>query len=349
MKRHAPVALSIALGVLGGALFQWLDLPLPWVIGAMTINFIAALSGLPIAHNLTLREIMIGSIGMMLGSAFSPQILAQLGQWAGAALAMILFVIGMIALLSAFYRRFSDFDPVTCFFSATPGGLGSMAVIGEGFGGDPRMIPLVHAVRIVVVVFAIPAYLTFVEGLELPSRSVVGGEDAIVASTPDLAILIALTGLGYLSAKKLKIPAANIIGPMLLCAVAYLSGMVEGQPPGALVIAAQVVIGSSIGARFVGLPMRQLVKPIGLAVASALMMLAGAALGSVLLEPLLSISRPALLLALAPGGLAEMSLIAYSLDIDTAFVATMHVVRIVSIVLLAPFAFRLLRRFEDGA
>ncbi|MBT7758307.1 MAG: AbrB family transcriptional regulator, partial [Rhodospirillaceae bacterium] len=41
-----------------------------------------------------------------------------------------------------------------------------------------------------------------------------------------------------------------------------------------------------------------------------------------------------------PGGLAEMSLIALALDVDTAFVATMHLVRILLIVTLAPIFFR---------
>ncbi|HSK41850.1 MAG TPA: AbrB family transcriptional regulator, partial [Arenibaculum sp.] len=57
-----------------------------------------------------------------------------------------------------------------------------------------------------------------------------------------------------------------------------------------------------------------------------------------------------LILAYAPGGLAEMSLIALSLDLDTAFVSTHHMVRIILIVVLAPAAFRLIhRRFRTPA
>ena len=45
-------------------------------------------------------------------------------------------------------------------------------------------------------------------------------------------------------------------------------------------------------------------------------------------------------LALAPGGLAGMSLIALALGIETAFVATHHVARIAMIVIAAPLVFR---------
>ena len=56
-------------------------------------------------------------------------------------------------------------------------------------------------------------------------------------------------------------------------------------------------------------------------------------------------SIPALVLALAPGGLAEMSLIALALGIEAAFVAAHHVIRIALVVLVLPTMFR--RRYED--
>ena len=53
--------------------------------------------------------------------------------------------------------------------------------------------------------------------------------------------------------------------------------------------------------------------------------------------------RP-IVLAYAPGGLAEMSLIALSLGIETAFVATHHIIRIGLIVVVAPLVFTRIRR-----
>jgi membrane AbrB-like protein len=340
MENFKPVLLSMLLGIAGGAVFYALALPLPWVLGAMTANTIAAFAGVKIGLSLRLRETMICTLGMMLGSSFTPDIVDRIDTWSWAVVSMLVFVSLLIAVITFYYLRFSNFDRVTCFFSAAPGGLGPMAVIGENFGGDARMIPLAHAVRIIIVVFTIPAYLTFVEGLELPSRGAGMGGDGTLVSMTDLAILMALAAVGFFVAKSLKIPAASVVGPMVVCAAAYLFGLVEGFLPAPLTIAAQVAIGSSIGARFVGLRVRQLIKPITLSAISGLMMLGAAAGFSALLAPVLGVSRPALLLALAPGGLAEMSLIAFSLNIDTAFVATLHVARIMCIVLLLPFVFR---------
>ena len=62
---------------------------------------------------------------------------------------------------------------------------------------------------------------------------------------------------------------------------------------------------------------------------------------------LTGLSMPALVLAFAPGGLAEMSLIALALSLDAAFVATHHAVRICVVVVLAPAVFRRRRRPPD--
>ena len=54
-----------------------------------------------------------------------------------------------------------------------------------------------------------------------------------------------------------------------------------------------------------------------------------------------------LLLAYSPGGITEMTLLALSLDLDAAFVATHHVIRISLLVLCIPALFRLMAGDSD--
>jgi uncharacterized membrane protein AbrB (regulator of aidB expression) len=69
-------------------------------------------------------------------------------------------------------------------------------------------------------------------------------------------------------------------------------------------------------------------------------------LAALVLAPLTGIPKAPIVLAFAPGGLAEMSVIALSLGIETAFVATHHVARIAMIVIGAPIVFRTARRLR---
>ena len=53
-----------------------------------------------------------------------------------------------------------------------------------------------------------------------------------------------------------------------------------------------------------------------------------------------------LLLAYAPGGLVEMSLVAVALHIEVAFVASHHIVRLFVVMGGAPLAFVLVKKFQ---
>ena len=335
------IALTLLIGAAGGTIFDYFGLPLAWVLGAMCATTLTALAGAPlIAHN-PMRNAMIAVLGALLGSTFSPAVFAQLLDWSAGAAIVLAVVAAIIAVSTCMFHYLAGFDRTTAFFCATPGGLAAMTVIGEDFGGNSRTIPLVHAVRIATVVFMVPVMLTILEGADLSNRAAFSSSGGI-AGPADLALLAATALAGYLIVARLKVPAPALIGPMAACACLYLFDWVEGSPPDFLVVIAQITIGSFVGARFVGLNMRQLARPVVFAILSALMMLACAAAAATLAAPYLGIERAALLLALSPGGVAEMSLIALSLDIDVAFVSTMHAARILFIVVLAPLAFRLL-------
>ncbi|MBT3534096.1 MAG: AbrB family transcriptional regulator [Rhodospirillaceae bacterium] len=330
---------SIALGAVGGAVFYYFNLPLAWMLGSMTITTIAALAGAPVALHMPLRLSMTAVLGTLLGSAFTPQILQQLQYWSAGAVTVAIFVTMMTGVAVFFLMRIGGMDRATAYFSGTPGGLGEMTIVGEQSGGDPRTIALIHATRIFVVVFLLPLFLAGMADLDIPNTArVLAGRPAAEGS--ELAILAACAVVGYILGQKLPMPGSQVFIPMVVSAAAYLAGFVDGRPPAELIAVAQVVIGSAIGARFVGLDLRKTAKPIILGVISALSMLAMAVAFAYVVAPLLGLPMYALLLALSPGGLAEMSLIALALDVDTAFVATMHLVRILLIVTLAPIFFR---------
>ncbi|MDP6343202.1 MAG: AbrB family transcriptional regulator [Alphaproteobacteria bacterium] len=335
------VLLSLIIGGVGGAVFHALNLPLPWMLGSMCFVVVAAIAGAPVALYMPLRMLMVAVLGTLLGSVFTPQILDRLGDWAGGASLMAIFVGVMSVVSVGFLIRVGGLDRITAYFAGTPGGLGEMTVVGEQQGGDPRIIPLVHATRVFIVVFLLPLYLVTVESLDIPQTSVTLDRQ-VSAEGVDLLILGACALIGFTLARLLRLPGGQILGPLLISAAAYLTGLVHGKPPVTLISVAQVVIGAAIGARFVGLDVRRMARPILLALISVFAMLAMAAAFAALAAPILGIPRHALLLALAPGGLAEMSLIALSLNIDTAFITTMHLVRILLIVTLAPIIFRLL-------
>jgi membrane AbrB-like protein len=133
---------------------------------------------------------------------------------------------------------------------------------------------------------------------------------------------------------------------MIFSATVHLAGFTDASPPAIVVAVAQIVLGASVGARFAGLTFRDLGRIVQIGGIATLILLAIAVIFAVALGALAGFPFTSLILAFSPGGLTEMSLIALTLDIDTAFVATHHIARISVVVIVVPIVFRLLVRFR---
>ena len=333
--------MTLAIGIPGGALFYLLHLPLPWMLGAMATTTIAAISGVRIALMPRLRLAFIAILGVMLGSAFTPAVVQGIVVWLGSFVWLGVYVVIATAAIWVYYRRLAQYDSVTAYFSAAPGGLNEMILAGGALGGDERRISMSHAARILIAIFALSfGYRWF--GGYVPTGPVAGAGHAM--GWLDWALLTGCGVLGFAGARALRIPAYALVGPMLLSAIVHALGITQSQPPVWLVAAAQVVVGAMVGSRFDGTAPSLVGKALILALFATAVLLVLAALFGEAVAATLGIPFSAALLAFAPGGLAEMSLIALSLDVDAAYVSSHHIVRIFMIVLAAPFVFRLLRR-----
>ena len=337
---RAPTLTALGLGALGGAGFAALGLPLPWLLGALAATTAASLAGLELRVPEQLRRPMIAVLGAMLGTTFAPERLEGALSWLPSLAALPAYVVLVGGVIFLYLRLCSEFDPTSAFFAATPGGLSEMIALSDQLGGDQRRVSLVHGARLLFIVSTIP-FIARVFGYQPappPSRL------SMTFDPGDLALLAALSGLGYLLARRLRLPAATFVGPLLGSAAAHLAGWIETEPPYLLMACAQLVLGSAVGARFTGTPLALIGRTLLLgAGATVLMLLITLAFGAAL-HPLTGYSLTLLLLAFIPGGLTEMSLIALAMGVDPAFVVTHHSVRVFLVVLIALPAFAWLQR-----
>jgi len=337
------LALALGIGTAGGTLFFHLHLPLAFMIGAMVFVTAAALAGWRPAVPKPLRAVMVAILGIMLGSAFTPDLLGRLGEWSVTLAGLVAYIL-LAALLGLIYlRRVARYDPVTAYFTAMPGGFNEMVLMGGAMGGDDRAIALNHSLRIMLTVMTLPFAFQLLPGHAAVARDwSLGGLGPGLVELPLVDwLLLAGCGLAAPLAQRLRIPAGTLVGPMLCSAAIHLAGLTTGKPPGLLVAAAQVVVGASIGCRFAGVPGTMMLRTALVALGLTAVLLLATLLLALALHLATGLDLAALILAYAPGGLAEMSLVALSLQVDAAFVATHHIVRIMLIILLAPLAYRL--------
>lgn len=349
LRRLPPLMLALGVGTAGGAVFFALDLPLPWMMGAMVAALGAAVAGAPVALPQGLRTTMIVVLGVMLGSAFTPEVIGRMAPWAVSLGLLVPFIVLATGASLIYHRAVAGYDPVTAYFASAPGGLTDMTIMGGALGGDERTIALTHSARILLVVMLIPSAFRLIGSFDGVQRAnPFAPLDPVDAA--DAAVLLGCGVVGYAVARALRVPAASLVGPSVASAALHLPGITDSVLPGWAVAIAQIVVGTAIGCRFAGVPVRTVGRVLALALGSLVILLAIAAAITFTASALTGLDPRILILAYSPGGMAEMALVALALGLDPALVTTHHVVRIFLVVLLVPFVFRLLapRRPAQG-
>jgi membrane AbrB-like protein len=342
-RRDLPIFLrTIAIGVAGGALFDALNLPLPWMLGSMAAIGATTLGRIETSMDSRLRTGMIVILGLLLGSAFSPEILERAALWSISLAALVVYVIVCTAAIYTYYRLAAGFDYKTAFFAGVPGGLNEMIALTLATGGDDRQVSVAHTTRIFLVVMTLPFMFRIFEGFEPGLRSFAGSSAALTPA--DIAIFAACAVVGYYGARLIRMPAPHLTGPMAMSASVHLLGITSAAPPPELVAAAQVFLGTAVGARLAGLTYRDMGRILRLGgVATAILLMITCAF-ALTLNAVTGLPFSSLVLAFSPGGLTEMTLVALGLGYDIAFVATHHIARITIVVMLMPVLFRLVAR-----
>ena len=337
-RQLAPRVATVVFAGIGAAVFAWAGLPLPFLFGPMFACLIAALMG---ARLKGLGQISVAArtiLGVAVGASITPELLHQLPLMA-ASVALIPVYIALIAVIGVpFFTRFCGFDGVTAFYAAMPGGLQDMVIFGQAAGGNVRTLSLVHATRVLLIVTIAPVLLTQLYGVSLSNPI---GAPAAEIPLRELALMVLAALVGWKGGERIGLFGASILGPMIVAAIFSLAGWIHLRPPMEAVLTAQFFIGMGIGVYYVGVTLRELRQVVTAGVVFVILLAILAAAFTEIVT-LAGFAAPVeAFLAYAPGGQAEMTVLAIVAGADLGFVITHHLVRIILVITGAPVAARL--------
>jgi hypothetical protein len=342
-RRLAVLASTVVAAVAGGVVGNWLGIPIPWFIGPIFATLILLGLGRPINNMAAIRAPMIGVVGTMLGAGFTTEIASQLTTWWVLFLGLIAGAVTSSAMSYHILRRFGKLDRPTAYFGAMPGGLIEMSTMSEVFGGDMRSAFVIHTLRVSLVVLILPQLLNWLAGYPITSGSgalAQGGHIDWLAAPWFLLCVFA----GKPIAKALRLQAPELLGPLLLSALVHTLGFTDFSAPFAVLAAAQIAIGINMGGRFQGVN-KALLFRLGFVVVAVVIAHLGCALAAAAaMSYLTGHQLIELLIAYAPGGVAEMSIITLAVGGNTALVALHHLLRLVTVLFFAPPAYRAIFR-----
>jgi uncharacterized protein len=241
------------------------------------------------------------------------------------------------------YMRLTGVDRTTAFFATVPGGVIETTTLAPLYGGQLEPIMVAQTTRVaLIVVFAPFLVISFAgSGAQNPLLAV-----PVLPWLPVLA-LIAVSGIAALLLSRTRSPNAWLMAPLFIAGAVSHLGWLEGRLPDILIIAAQVVIGSALGAQFRPEFLTRLFR---LLLASCVVVLFGAgsmAVFGAAVAWLAGYSVPTMVLAVAPAGIAEMVLTGKVLGLDSTMIAGFQLMRILIVLVWCRTALVLFRRVAE--
>lgn len=339
-----PVLLTLLLGFIAANAFRWLNAPLPWMIGPLFATAAARIAGADLRTPVQVREAGQWAIGTALGLYFTPAVIKVLASYVGIIAAGIAFALVLGIACGWLLHKLSGVDKTTAFFAMAIGGASEMATQGERHGAAVDRVAAAHSLRILMVVAIIPFAFKLWD---------VHGTDVFVPGARHvdyggLALLIALTTFGAVALRRMAWPNAWVIGPLLVAIALTAFEVNLSALPEWLVRLGQLFIGISLGTRFTPEFLHTAPRYLGsvaLCTIAAMLVAAGFALG---LAELSGMHRATAILAMSPGGIAEMSLTAKTLQLGVPIVTAFHVMRLAALVMMIGPMYRLAQRVRAG-
>ena len=330
MWRAALITFGIA--VLGAALTFALSFPAPFLTGPAIAVTLAGLAGIrTAAPPRRARDAVFIILGLTIGQGVTPDVLEAMRTWPVtlAALAGSLFAI--IWLTPALLVRFWSMDATTAFLSSSPGHLSYVLGLSEGVKADLRTVSIVQSIRVLALTLLVPVAVTLTG--QVPQKAL--AVPAETAPVPLLALIVAAALSGYLL-ERLRLPAAYLIGGMLVSVIAHVTGLVSGVMNYWLAAAAFVSLGGLIGSRFSGVTWAQLRHAFGAGILVTVLGVVLAGGFAVIAHWITGMDLIAILIAFAPGGLETMAAMSVIRGIDPTFVASHHVARLLMLTAIVP-------------
>jgi membrane AbrB-like protein len=334
---------TLAAGVAGGVAARYAHVPLPWLLGSLFATMALALLGTPVRLIPWGRPAGTLVVGAATGLQFTAAVVARLAELSPLIVAAALLSTMVGAVGGLIYMRLSGVDRTTAFFATVPGGVVETLNVAPQYGGRIEPIMVAQTTRVALIVVLAPFLVVSLAGGATQDPPPVA---AFVSWLPLLGVLAVSAGVAALLART-RSPTAWLMAPLFTAAAASHLGWIEGRMPDLLLIAAQVVIGSALGAQFRPEFLTRLFRLLWASCVVVLFAAGSMALFGAAIAWLMGYPVPTMVLATAPAGIAEMVLTGKLLGLDSTMIAGFQLMRIIIVLIWCRTALALFARLAD--
>ena len=318
-----------------GSLLVRLHIPIPFLLGGL----VTALACKTCARRAEVswpkkwREYALYIAGYGIGSTFTADTWSPfLAELVGVTEATVV-ILGASIALAFVTARVAHEHLKSCIMGMLPGGMTlTMLLCEEDKEVNPNVVMVMQVIRLLGVVIAVPFLVIWLLDAQVTGSSVAlpnhGGAHWLV--------VVPLSILGSFIATKVHLPTPRLLGPILATAAfAVYSGGVQPVPFW-LMAPAQVSIGLYMGMQLDADRIIKTKKMVPfILVGTAFLIVVSIAMANVL-SARYGFSLVTAFLAMAPGGIAEMSLAGMSMGENVSIILTYQLVRLLAINICIP-------------
>jgi membrane AbrB-like protein len=341
-RRTLRTLLTLAIGAVGGATFGMLGLPAGWLTGSMVAVAIAAVAGAEVEVPKGLRNVAFVVVGSFLGASVSPELVGELPRWPISLSVLIVNLVVLQWAAQTFLHRVCNWDRQTAFFAAIPGLTSYVIALALPTHADTARIAVSQTIRLSLLMLLLPKAVEMIGGAP-------PGVGVAAVSLAGIAVTLAGGTLGGVVFSFVGIPAAPLLGALLVSGILHGTGLVSGGLAPPFMVAAYIVLGGLVGSRFAGITVKTLWAMAAASLGAFAVSMSIAIFGAVIAAWLTDQPVSQMILAFAPGGIDVMTIMAFALNLDAAFVAAHQLARFLMITVYAPLLTkRAGRRSESG-
>jgi len=334
---------TLVIGVGGGVLFLWAQLPGGLISGAMIAVAIAAFAGRPVGLPPALTQTILVMLGISLGSVASKELLQHMSAYPVTISLLALSTFCATFGSSMYLQRFHGWDKTSALLAGSPGALSQIVILAAEQGANVPAIAVVQTMRVIILTAGLPLLLA-ATGLMSPAPV---PTHVAIASPLDLGALIVAAVAVALLLRWIKFPASWMFGAMIGSAVLHGSGVIEGGLPPWLRAAALIGIGALIGTRFARISAKTVLRHIAAALGSFAVAVVISAVFVAIIVVTMNVRFGDVVVAFAPGAMDAMMALALTLHIDPVFVGAHHLSRFVFVSVATPGIVHLFGRPQE--
>src|SRR4051812_8828592 len=288
-----------------------------------------------------------GMLGCLIARSVPLSIFTEIGRNWPIFLLGVASVVTAAATLGGLLTRWRVLPGTTAVWGSSPGAAAAMTLMSEAYGADVRLVAFMQYIRVVCV--AVVASLV--------SRFWVDGSGASVPQViwfPEVAWTsftetIALAGAGVVLGHRLRVPAGPLLVPLCLGIVLQDTGVITIALPPWLLAMSYAVIGWSIGLGFTRSILAHAAQAFPRVIASTLTLIAVCGLFAAGLVAMVGLDPLTAYLAMSPGGLDSVAIIAASSTVNLPFVMAMQTARFLVVLLTGPSLARFIAKRAGGS